>query len=610
MPGFFGLISGDGTPAEVERLFASLAGAVHENAWCTRKEFPLPDLGVPVRLGIVSLHEELRRPLQSTTLPLVLLEGYIYEIAGVPSMPGDASDMRDLLRKLYLQEGRNFVQRLRGSFTLFILEETGIALVTDQTCSRPVYLFQSGPVLAWSPEILPLVKTFKAQLNLNLGNLGQVLCSEFSFPDDTLFREILFLRPGEIFSWNRGIPTRHFYFRFRYDEERFESGPWAGRRIARKLNTRSKEVIRLQWSRAGSPAILLSGGLDSRYVVSAVAEMVQDTTKLTLVTWTSPETRHWSDVEIARLIAKRLGARHIVLQRSIRHLVEELDGIYPLIGCEVDSIFHANERTLIACLRAKYGIESLFRGEEAFGWGPYRRTVKSALNQIIVSDPGDNPLIETILKPEMYPRMIEEWNARLAEILGAHGQKNINDLKDSLYFNWRLARYLNTISYFKLAYTELFNPLLDPEVLEINRVTSSLLRVDKAIFRKTYRAKGGLLQKIPYATRNNLEFWEDAFQDEKLWSYLRRCHAMESPVFRNSSDALIRFRDSRTSSSEKAHAEWLDSLAHSPRVKHNSLFRTMALLRHLLVPPPRETMQVKLIFRAAIVKDFLKRYWG
>jgi asparagine synthetase B (glutamine-hydrolysing) len=610
MPGFYGLVAEKGVLLDAERLFRSMDGRVHLNPFSFKglTRFTLPDAFL--HLGIESLHEGLTRLDQPKALPAVFYEGYIYEIAGIPTLPKTRSDMSVLLRDLYLKEGAGFAKGLRGSFTLFILEESRFSLATDQTCSRPIHVYHSPSTIAWSPEILPLVVTFKEQLTLNLRNLGQVLCSEFSFPDDTLFNEILFLRPGEIFTYDRGKITRSSYFRFRYDEERFDSGFTAGKRLARKLNQRAAEVIRLQWAMAKSPAILLSGGLDSRYVLSVIADMVEDTTKLTLVTWTVPQDKPFSDLDIARRIARRLGAKHLILQRNLDRVTDGLAQMYELIGCEVDSLFHVTERALIALLREEHGIESIFRGEESFGWGEYRRCLKSALNQIIVSYPEDNPLLNKVLWPEVHEHMIRTWAPRLREILEEYHQKTVNNLKDSLYFNWRLARYLNTLSYFKMAYAEQFNPLLDVDVLGINRITPSRLRLEKAILRKAYRLGQGTMRGIPFATRNSLENWEEVLcGNDRISGFVRSMLTMEDRFFQSAGHILSDFAEGRISKMTKDETGPLYFFKYSPRVKHHPAFKLVNMIRHFFVRPPEETMQVKLIFRIAMVKDFLHRYW-
>jgi asparagine synthetase B (glutamine-hydrolysing) len=610
MPGFYGLVTTEGINSDADRFFTSMDERVYLNQWSFKKvkHFTLPD--GTIRLGIVSLHEELTRLEHPQALPAVFLEGYIYEIAGISSLPRNDSAMRDLLREFYLKEGAPFAKRLHGSFTLFILEEKGFSLVADQTCSRPVYVFQSPSMIAWSPEILPLVTSFKDQLTLNLRNVGQVLCSEFSFLDDTLFNEIHFLRPGEIFSYVKGKTKRNFYFRFRYDEDHDRSDPMAGKKIAQKLNQRLSEVIRLQWTMARSPAILLSGGSDSRYVLSTIAEMVEDTTKLILVTWSVPDDKPFSDLDVSRQIAQRLGAKHLILRRTVDHVTDELAQIYELIGCEVDSFFHVNERALITLLRERHGIESLFRGEEAFGWGEFRRRVKSALNQIIVSYPEDNPLLKRILRPDVYEHILAAWPHRLRKILEEFHQKTANNLKDSLYFNWRLARYLNTLSYFKMAYTEQFNPLLDVDVLELNTVTPSRLRVDKAVFRKAYKMREGPLKGIPFATRNSLENWEQILcENGKISGYVRSMLTMEDCFFQNSVGILSDFVEGCISKTTKNETGVFYFFKYNPYARHHPVFKLVNLIRHLFVKPPSETMQVKLIFRTAIVKDFLHRYW-
>jgi asparagine synthetase B (glutamine-hydrolysing) len=371
------------------------------------------------------------------------------------------------------------------------------------------------------------------------------------------------------------------------------------------------EAISKQWATADAPAILLSGGLDSRYIVSAIAEIVSDTTKLQLVTWGVPEYRRFSDLEVSKQIACRLGAKHIILERTEEKIVEELEETFQLIGCEVDSFFHVNERLLLAMLRQRHGISSLFRGEEAFGWGEYRKNLKYALNQIIVSYPEDNPWLKEIFCPAFYEKMLEGWHKRLKEILREYHHQSVNDLKDSLYFNWRLARYLSTLSYFKLAYIEQFNPLLDFGVIEFNQRVPTRLRVDKKLFRMAFRAKQSLLNGIPLATRNNLENWEKVIRrNPVIFKYVREKLEIENEIFKNAGHLSTSLVRASGTNGPQPGDRIRNLFQYHPFIRQTKLFGALNELRHLYVKPPQETVRVKLLFRAAQVKDFLHRYWS
>ena len=610
MPGFYGLINKNSSKQLGDDKFNIISDNIFLNKWCSKSNIKFFISDMQILLGITSLHQDLTRiQPPANTFPEIFFEGYIYEIKGVPTIPEDYGVLRGLLNDLYLKYEEELFKRLCGSFSMVIITLESLSLVTDHSCSRPIYFFQSDGYLAWCPEIFPLLKAFKKDLSVNIRNLGQILCSEFSFIDDTIVNEIISLRPGEILTLKEGKIRRRNYFKFSYHENHYKSGLFTGKKIAKALNNRIKEVISKQWAMAQSPAIMLSGGLDSRYVVSAIADIVDDTSKLTLVTWTVAGSGKYSDLDIASKIAKRLGSKHIVLQREVDGIISELDKTFRLIGCEVDSFFHVNERILIELLREKYGIESLFRGEEAFGWGEYRRNIKYALNQIIVSYPEDNPLINKIIRPKIYREIYQSWHLKLGEILREYEQRSINDLKDSLYFNWRLARYLNTLSYFKLAYMEQYNPLLDQDIIGINSYIPSNLRVDKKIFRIAYREKGCTLKDLPYATRSSLEDWERVLHDNKeIFNYLIGKHGMKDNLFENSEEILTDHFDKLILKRAGTGKNFFADLNYVPFIKQNPIFKALNKLRHLYVKHPPETVPIKFLFRTAIVKDFLHKY--
>jgi asparagine synthetase B (glutamine-hydrolysing) len=610
MPGFYGLITKNDSCHSNGNLFDIINNNLFMNQWSLKNNIHFMLDNAHVDLGVVSLNQKFTKLKLPENVPELYLEGYIYDISGLSSIPTDYFKLQNLLRELYIKDGHHFLNKIHGSFTMMIIDSDCISLVTDHTYSRPIYFFKSDNLFAWSPETFPLIIAFRKYLSLNIGNLGQILCSEFSFIDDTIVNEITCLRPGEILTYQNGEIKRKYYFRFRYDEKSFESGLFAGKKLAQKLNNRIREVIDKQWAMAPSPAIMLSGGLDSRYVVARIAEIVDDTSKLTLVTWSIPDAKIYSDLDISKRIAQRLGAKHIIVKKTPDGIIKDTRKIFQLIGCEVDSIFHVNEKCLMNELREKYGIESVFRGEQSFGWGEYRKNLKRALNQIIVSYPQDNPWLKKIFKPDVYHRMLELWHQRLGEILSEYHQKSVNDLKDNLYFNWRLARYLSTLSYFKMAHMEQFNPLLDPQILKLIMIIPSRLRIDKKLFRMAYNEHKRLFKGIPYATRNSLENWDYiSFNDIEISDYLRTNHMSENKVFENSSTLLEDFFDEINDKLLDHSGLFSNILKFNPYIRQNLGFKMLNMIRHIFIKPPPETVLTYLIFRTAMVKDFLRNYY-
>jgi asparagine synthase (glutamine-hydrolysing) len=177
-----------------------------------------------------------------------------------------------ILLTRYLAEGVGMASRLNGNFCIFIADERARTchIITDRSGMLLCYgAKDENAVFSSHPDIL--ADALGENENLDLASLGEFLAAgRISFPY-TYYQRVRALQPGAIHTlqagqdgWNRSTQS-FFSFNFRVDPAVPEED------LARDLAAAFKKAVqRRSLPRFGTLGIGLSGGLDSRAILSCI----------------------------------------------------------------------------------------------------------------------------------------------------------------------------------------------------------------------------------------------------------------------------------------------------------------------------------------------------
>ncbi len=414
-----------------------------------------------------------------------------------------------------MEKGERFVRELRGSFQIAIRYKSRTYVYVDHTCSRPLFFLHTEGILYFSPEIAPLMVHLKNG-DLDEANLIQFLIAGHFFSGETLVKEIRTLRPGEFLTFDGRRIKREGYYTYKVSPD----GHLDKREAIETLHQLLEEAIVGQWQRAENPGILLSGGIDSRYILLTVAECVENTTKLKTICWGENFKKSGSDIDVSVKLARRLGTQHILVRRHEKNVRSAFTNMFYAQSGMTDSAFiHADELDICKELREKHGIYSLIRGDHSFGGSQERKTIQHGLLDLGMSltrhianrdkwfNGRDNSYYDS------YSQVLTKLISPLAN--------DPNMMRDTLRFRERVPMYLQYINYFKYHYLEVFNPFLDRILLDISTTIPCRYRSKKRMLKDCYRHRFPEYENVPLARKDNMINWPQAIvRSPMLYSYL------------------------------------------------------------------------------------------
>ena len=494
MPGITGAAGTDGhLPVSLEKL----SGALFPSS--------LPSLHRLETAGLRCLVSSSSPALGSISRDGVQLafEGFLFD------EPRQGQALLEALVARFLARGDDFVAGMNGMFQMVVQAGGRTRLYVDHVAARRL-LYRQGPGwLAFSPEVAPLAELGPARLDG--ANLVNFLANGRFFAGCTLLEPVKQLLPGEYLVWDGYALEHRRWHRHRLTAAEPFDAPEAMARLQEAL----RSAILRCWTRADRPGFQLTGGYDSRYIFLTVAEAVEDTTRLQTVTWGEQPLLPGSDIQIAEALARRFRTRHLVFERRAERVRAHFDEMFDALSGMMDHAFlHAEELVFCRQLAREHGWRSLFRGDECFGLtGGGSATVPEALAQLSMRRAAG--LAET-------GQWVEGGGAAWLEAQSDHVSGLVAqcppeplELRDTLYAEERLASGLHHLNYFKSHYVDMFNPLLDAEVLRLAATFPAQWRLDKKLFKACCHQRFGATVDIPFADKGNAVDWAAAVRNSQ-----------------------------------------------------------------------------------------------
>jgi asparagine synthetase B (glutamine-hydrolysing) len=217
----------------------------------------------------------------------------------------NGEDLLDACQKLWRQEGVNFLKRLNGSFSICLHDfSSGKSLISTDRFSTYL-LWKSefdGGVVAVSPSyrvLQPLVAK-----EIDLAALYSSICPRRVIGNHSLLRNVKAFREctAMCFDGAEGVKEVQWYM-YKYEPDYALSG----REWGQEYNRRLEKVIEDKLHNSRSPGCLMSGGIDSRLILTFCPS---NTKCFTLADSYNIE------MTIARTVAKMCGLKHIPIIRN------------------------------------------------------------------------------------------------------------------------------------------------------------------------------------------------------------------------------------------------------------------------------------------------------
>ncbi|MDT7856822.1 asparagine synthase-related protein [Rubrivirga sp. S365] len=253
----------------------------------------------------------------------------------------------------FLHAPEAFPSRQGGAFALAVWDprDESLHVATERMGYVPVYAWSAAdrPALGSHPDVLAAAV---GAADLDRTTMAETLAYGRGLAPHTYYRDVRELDPGTVTAWRGGgAPRTRTYWRPQYAADPGATADALGEELAGAITA---AVRRRTLPRLGRPALMLSGGADSRAVLYAA----HDPARVTSVTlYGEPN----AELDLSRALAERAGSTHVALRRSFEHyglgaadavritggMWNVLDAHYTAFIPEIDAI--GAETTLTGC---------------------------------------------------------------------------------------------------------------------------------------------------------------------------------------------------------------------------------------------------------------------
>lgn len=561
MPGLVGMVGLNGRKID-RNLIVAQRDAIRHCTWYRVDDFVNSRETVAVSRVHLGIINNAPQPFAGRNgCVQIFLQGELYNDQSAVARP------LELIYQLYEKYGRDFVLWLKGSFVVVIIDEDKdtVLVANDRLASRPVFYFNDGQVIYFSPEMKALLASPRVRRKLNQAALADFMANGQFTREHTLIEGVETIDKATVLEITSTGVTRRQYWDFEINEDSRDQGPVY---YQEKLDALMRQSVKRCLFSDSPYGVLLSGGYDSRGILGYYLE-AQTKQPLRTISWGRDEDIPQADCVIAKKLAHQLNARHQFYHLSAEEVVNNFrefvflgEGLtwFP----ESYEVFHQ--------IRSQQGVDIVLRGDEVFGclkiWVHDEHTMFRGLSlrslRLI-------PSYRRILRQPYYHLLSEHDDATSRLVSTRCHAKNIYHRKHFFLLDIYQKYYLNPLNYVKTFAMESLNPWLDYDILDFVSDLPLKYKLDKSLYIKTVTKMFPDLFKET-ARRDNIIDWRASFKNSpELQRFIYR-ELVEQP------DMLGEFVDPAALKNE-LDTFFMAPVSSSPRAKPKVVGGAMHLLQ-------------------------------
>ena len=378
MCGIAGLILSSGASPPDAEVLSKLIASLHHRG---------PDGSGHAVVGRVALaHNRLAiidlvtgdQPLFAGAATLVA-NGEVYNYrelrAGMPDVKFATNSDCEPPLYLWLQDGPNYAQRMRGMYAVAIHERSArtVTLTRDAFGIKPLYTAQIAGGMAFASEPRALLESGLVARKVRTTAREELLQLQFTTGSDTIFEGIQRVLPGETLTCSDGHVI---------DRRRIAAIPEGGPETIdedaalKRLDKALEESVDLHQRSDVPYGMFLSGGIDSATLIALMARLNKDPVIAFTAGFDAPGAA--DERAQAAAVAKAVGAHHEAIEVNEKMVWEHLPEI---VACMDDpAADYAIIPTWFLARRARQDVKVVLSGEggdEIFGgYDRYRRAMR------------------------------------------------------------------------------------------------------------------------------------------------------------------------------------------------------------------------------------------
>lgn len=314
MPGVFGILDLSGK-IDLRTKIQTMANSLKRKPWLETYTFLHNEIGLgAVNSGAINPAPQ---PVFNNDRSLCLvMHGEIYDYRGnLKNLTIKAeNDLRNILI-LSLKTPLDFIQDMNGSFVCAIYDSKTkrLTIANDRYGLRPLYYFFNNHLFIFASEIKALLCFSQVGKQVDERSIAEFFSFEFVLGDKTFFESVKILPPASVLTLQDcELKIRHYWKPSFNDQDSFA----VKKEELAKMETLTCEAVRRQIRPSESVGLFLSGGLDSRTILTAANRK-----GYSIPTYTFGE-KGCEDGKIARQVAETLRCPNCFFQLSPDYLKE------------------------------------------------------------------------------------------------------------------------------------------------------------------------------------------------------------------------------------------------------------------------------------------------
>jgi len=256
--------------------------------------------------------------------------------------------------------------------------------------------------------------------------------------------------------------------------------------------------------------LALSGGLDSR----SILYYLKDKKNLKSITWgiNKAHSKKDTDAYIANILANECDLQHNYVLTDIRvdifpqifmRFLKAGEGRIDHMSAYLDGFELWRKLFLSKC--------GILRGYDA--QGATTRIVKNKRQARLAS----SLVVTSDYKNSIIPYYLKIFESDIPELLNKNKTESLEQWRDRLWLSFRTPVLTAALDEIKVAYVEIFNPLLYKKIVRIIQVLPDELRNNKKLFRKIV---DGMFPNIRYAKRDSIQDLDSILNIPEIKKYL------------------------------------------------------------------------------------------
>jgi hypothetical protein len=510
MPGIFGIIRKRNYSKENnQKLFEGMARRLSHNPFYSSETyledwFALGHIGLPFG-GEKRIGRDEQRQITAG------YSGFIYGWKNVAGQPPGSPCKSTTIIDLYLKNKVDLHERIDGSYNVAIFNsETKEALIfNDRFGHRQLYYYEDSDIFLFSTEMKAFLAYDSFPREINIDAAADFFNYTYPLGDKTFFKSVKLLRGGHRISYSSDSVAVKKYWDYKFEAEPAQTLP----EMIEEVHDIYPDIIKKQARDAKDIVIPLSGGLDSRFILSHAVQAGYQPHVFT------HGRKDCLDHQIAKMVVKTLGVKNygfieikpswlIDYCESYVKMSEGMNNTCPSVLLGISAQYKLPPESTAF-------INGIFGGPTNFG-SPYYKlsditdklTHEEKLKRLSVSLAGgeiDETLYE-VFEPEIKRRFRERFTPSIDEEF-SHSL-SVSPLfchqKDVFFIKNRIARHMNQIDCHRYVWHDHF-ALADDRLVDFFIKLPANLKPSRRFLKEYFLAKLPELAAIPYqATGVNL----------------------------------------------------------------------------------------------------------